>query len=88
MIEKISKNFESPRMRPALTFKKLLMSKWTAVIPQHKEKHFIVIQVYDSNSQSPLPEGYIEIESVYSKRTQIMHWTELKNTAAWIQGWN
>lgn len=75
-------------MRPTLTFKKLLMSKWTAVIPQHKEKHFIVIQVYDPNGLSPLPEGYIEIESVYSKRTQIMHWTELKNTTAWIQGWN
>ncbi len=75
-------------MRPTLTFKKLLMSKWTAVIPEHQEKHFIVIQVYDPIGQSPLPEGYIEIESVYGKRTQIMHWTELKNTTTWIQGWN
>jgi tryptophan-rich hypothetical protein len=75
-------------MRPTLTFKKLLMSKWTAVIPEHQEKHFIVIQVYDPIGQSPLPEVYIEIESVYSKRTQIMHWTELKNTTTWIQGWN
>jgi len=75
-------------MRPTLTFKKLLMSKWTAVIPEHQEKHFIVIQVYDPIGQSPLPEGYIEIESVCSKRTQIMHWTELKNTTTWIQGWN
>ena len=33
--------------RPRLNPKKLLLSKWTAVTPTSKEKHFVVIKVIE-----------------------------------------
>lgn len=64
--------------------KKLLHSKWTAVQPVNKEKHFIVTEVeFDE-------EGVVVdcvIEAVMSKRTESIDWTLLKNTDSWRQGW-
>jgi tryptophan-rich hypothetical protein len=31
--------------------------------------------------------GYVEIESVYSKATQIINWRDLQNNEVWLQGW-
>jgi tryptophan-rich hypothetical protein len=62
----------------ALSPKKLLHTKWTAVAPRNKEKHFLVTKVIE-----PLPPGSpvvsVEIEAVYSKRTRVIAWRELKN---------
>ncbi len=66
--------------------KKLLLSKWTAVHPTHKQKHFLVSKVI----LPELPEGaieYVELEAVFDKATRIILWRELKNTAIWLQGW-
>ena len=64
--------------------KKLLHSKWTAVQPVNKEKHFMVTEVeFDE-------EGAVVdcvIEAVMSKRTESIDWTVLKNTDNWRQGW-
>lgn len=66
--------------------KKLLLSKWTAVQPIAKQKHFLVSKVI-------LPEDplqaieLIEIEAVYSKETKIIVWRDLLNSDHWIQGW-
>ncbi|MBM7424196.1 TIGR02450 family Trp-rich protein [Spongiibacter marinus] len=64
--------------------KKLLLSKWTAVQPVNKEKHFMVTEVeFDE-------EGVVVdcvIEAVMSKRTESIDWTVLKNTDNWRQGW-
>ena len=64
--------------------KKLLHSKWTAVQPVNKEKHFMVTEVeFDE-------EGEVVdcvIEAVMSKRTESIDWTVLKNTDNWRQGW-
>ena len=39
-------------MKNKVLAKKLLMSKWTAVAPQKKEKHFIVSKcIYDENNK-------------------------------------
>lgn len=68
--------------------RKLLLSKWTALHPQHKEKHFIV-------SKLLIPEGdlaqtfeLIELEAIYSKRVRIIAWRELLECTVWQQGWH
>ena len=64
--------------------KKLLNTKWTAVSPLNKEKHFIITEVeYDEDAAvvSCL------IEAIVSKRTQQIHWSDLKDTQQWVQGW-
>ncbi len=66
--------------------KKLLLSKWTAVKPSHKRKHFLVSKVI----LPELPEGVIElveIEAVFDKKLQVIPWRDLKNSAIWLQGW-
>lgn len=66
--------------------KKLLLSKWTAVYPIEKQKHFLVSKVI-------LPEDpqqgieWIEIEAVFSNKTKQIRWRELSNSDHWIQGW-
>ena len=69
-----------------LSPKKLLHTKWTAVAPRNKEKHFLVTKVIE-----PLPPGSpvvsVEIEAVYSKRTRVIAWRELKNELQWRRGW-
>jgi tryptophan-rich hypothetical protein len=64
--------------------KKLLNSKWTAVVPLNKEKHFLIIEVeYDE-------EGAVMsclIEAIMSKRSIQIKWRDLKDTGQWVQGW-
>jgi tryptophan-rich hypothetical protein len=63
---------------------KLLNSKWTAVQPSNKEKHFLVTEVeFDE-------EGVVvscTIEAVMSKRLIPINWLDLKNDMHWLQGW-
>ncbi|ADZ90467.1 TIGR02450 family Trp-rich protein [Marinomonas mediterranea] len=63
---------------------KLLNSKWTAVHPQNKEKHFLVSDI-DRDE-----EGVViscTLEAVMTKSEYLLDWTELKNNAVWMQGW-
>ena len=72
--------------KPHLNPKKLLHSKWTAVKPVNKEKHFIVTKLL-------LPEDplatieFVELEAVYSNRIQLIGWRELQDYQVWQQGW-
>ena len=66
--------------------KKLLKSKWTAVTPTNKEKHFMVIKLI-APEQPTMPIEWVELEAVHSKRTQILAWHDLSDTANWLQGW-
>jgi len=70
----------------ALSPKKLLLTKWTAVTPRNKEKHFLVTKVIE-----PLPPGSpvvsIELEAVHSKRVQVIAWRELQDALQWRRGW-
>jgi len=66
--------------------KKLLLTKWTAVTPQHKDKHFLVTRVI----QPDLPDEaieWVEIEAVFSRDAQRIAWRELRDPARWRQGW-
>ena len=66
--------------------KKLLLTKWTAVKPIAKQKHFLVSRVIQPEVETD-PVEFVEIESVFSKATQIIEWRELQNDAVWRQGW-
>ena len=66
--------------------KKLLLTKWTAVKPLAKQKHFLVSRVIPPNLPTD-PLEWVEIEAAYSKATQIIPWRDLRNDDAWRQGW-
>jgi len=72
-----------------LSNKKLLLTKWTAVMPQHREKHFLVSRVHDPQlpSDQTIPKNYVELEAVLTKRRYLLIWTELKDLSRWLQGW-
>jgi len=58
--------------------KKLLLTKWTAVKPVAKQKHFLVSRVIEPE----LPNDPIESEeitAVFSKATLVIAWLELQN---------
>ena len=65
---------------------KLLLTKWTAVRPIARQKHFIVTKVIEPSE----PEGaieWIEIEAVHSRRMTRIAWRQLRDGAFWRQGW-
>ena len=66
--------------------KKLLLSKWTAVKPSHKRKHFLVSKVILPELPDA-PIEFIELEAVFDKSTQVIPWRDLKETEVWLQGW-
>lgn len=66
--------------------KKLLLSKWTAVKPSHKRKHFLVSKVILPELPDA-PIEFIELEAVFDKSTQVIPWRDLKETEIWLQGW-
>ncbi len=65
---------------------KLLLSKWTAVSPLDKKKHFLVSKLIASEPDQPLT--YVELEAIYSKRKQIVPWRDLTDMSRWQQGWH
>lgn len=66
--------------------KKLRLAKWTAVKPIAKQKHFLVNREIQPEVETD-PVEFVEIESVFSKATQIIKWCELQNDEVWRQGW-
>ena len=66
--------------------KKLLLSKWTAVQPIAKQKHFLVSKIEHPDSPDE-PIEFVEIEAVYSKKKSRIRWRDLTDDAQWIQGW-
>lgn len=71
-------------MKNKVAPKKLLHSKWTAVTPINKEKHFMITDMELDDEGNVL---YCEIEAVMSKRTQAIDWQQLKEQSLWLQGW-
>jgi tryptophan-rich hypothetical protein len=87
-----SPGFEHATLMPkpvsmrGLSPKKLLLSKWTAVQPTSKEKHFLVAKLIAP--EDPLtPVEWIEMEAVYSGRKWYMLWQDLRNESQWRRGW-
>ncbi|MEZ9232295.1 TIGR02450 family Trp-rich protein [Vibrio amylolyticus] len=68
------------RINPA----KLLNSKWTAIKPLNREKHFLISEI------SLDEEGLVTsctIEAILSKNEYPIDWHELKDANQWAQGW-
>ena len=65
--------------------KKLLLTKWTAVKPIAKQKHFLVSRVIEPELLTD-PVVSVEIEAVFSKATQVIAWRELQDDSVWRQG--
>lgn len=66
--------------------KKLRLSKWTAVKPVARQKHFLVIRVIEPEPPES-PVEWVEIEAVYSKKVRRIRWRELLDESVWRQGW-
>ena len=74
------------RSRTALSPKKLLHTKWTAVQPVDREKHFLVTQVLEPDPPGS-PVVAVQIEAVHSGRVREIGWRELRDPSRWVQGW-
>lgn len=64
--------------------RKLLNSKWTAVNPVQKEKHFQVSDlVLDENG------GVVSctLEALISRRSMLINWHDLQDESRWVFGW-
>jgi tryptophan-rich hypothetical protein len=70
----------------ALSPKKLLHTKWTAVEPRNREKHFLVTRVIEPEPPGS-PVVSVEIEAVHSQRAWIIGWRELTDCTKWRRGW-
>ena len=64
--------------------KKLLNSKWTAVTPTNKEKHFIISDI-EFDEEGIVIDCFIE--AVMSKRAMHINWQDLKDNSQWLHGW-
>ena len=64
--------------------RKLLLSKWTAAQPRNREKHFLVTQLHLNENDEVIA---VELEAVYSKRSQRLDWQALRNADQWLTGW-
>ncbi len=66
--------------------KKLLHSKWSAVDPRNREKHFVVTRVIDPRPE--LGEGpRVELEAVTSGRRVDVGLEDLDDRSVWTRGW-
>ena len=65
---------------------KLMLTKWTAVKPVAKEKHFLVSKVVEPEFNGEKFE-WIDLESVHSKVTRRIQWQELRDETQWLRGW-
>ena len=68
-----------------ISSKKLLNSKWTAVSPYNKEKHFLITELEFDEKDNVI---HCLIEAVISNRTELINWKDLMESEDWLQGWN
>jgi len=64
--------------------KKLLNSKWTALNPINKQKHFIVTEVEYDEDQNV---AHCFVQAVINKQETEIDWHDLKQADKWCQGW-
>lgn len=63
---------------------KLLLSKWTAVQPLNREKHFLVTKLLRDELETIT--GCV-LEAALTQRAQEIDWQLLKDDSRWRQGW-
>jgi tryptophan-rich hypothetical protein len=66
--------------------KKLPGSKWTAVRPVDREKHFLVVDwVRDDDGEAT---DEILLEAILTNAVHTLHWRELEDRDRWRIGWH
>ena len=68
----------------SISSEKLLLSKWTAALPQNKEKHFLVTRVIRNEQQTVV---VCVLEAVINHREYELDWRLLKDVGSWLPGW-
>ncbi|WP_409318827.1 TIGR02450 family Trp-rich protein [Pseudomonas sp. KCJK9016] len=63
---------------------KLLLSKWTAALPQNREKHFLVTELH-RDEDGVVQE--VELQAVLTRRCEQMDWHALQDDRHWRMGW-
>ncbi|MDO9214549.1 MAG: TIGR02450 family Trp-rich protein [Methylococcales bacterium] len=63
---------------------KLLLSKWTAVKPQQKERHFIVTKLIRAENEDIIA---CQLEAVINNNSYEIAWQTLKDSSCWLMGW-
>ncbi len=66
--------------------KKLLNSKWTAIKPENKEKHFNVTKVILSEDDEQVV-FYIILTAILTSKDYKIFYRDLENEDKWMQGW-
>ena len=61
-------------------------SKWTAVVPVDREKHFVVVGQRRMDAQAAEARE-LALQAVTSKRTRWVLRQELEDEAHWLRGW-
>ncbi len=72
-------------VRNPVNRKKLPNSKWTAVSPVDREKHFLVVDWVRDDDGAPTDR--LVIEAVLTQRLREIHWRELEDSRSWRVGW-
>ena len=68
-----------------VNLKKIVGSKWTAVLPENREKHFIVLDwERDENDQ---PTDRIQLEAILTGTVRLLHHKALAEQEEWLIGW-
>ena len=70
--------------RHRLNPRKLMLSKWTAVRPVNREKHFLVSEVFCDDDGVVLE---VELQAVLTHRAQRLPWQVLQDIQTWKMGW-
>jgi len=63
---------------------KLLLSKWTALKPVKKQRHFIVTRLLRSDDEKVIA---CELEAVINKNSYEIDWQQLQDSSNWVMGW-
>nr|WP_207202283.1 MULTISPECIES: TIGR02450 family Trp-rich protein [unclassified Pseudomonas] len=62
----------------------MLLSKWTAALPQNREKHFLVSELFCDEEGTVLQ---VELQAVLTRRCHRLNWQDLQNDSQWQMGW-
>jgi tryptophan-rich hypothetical protein len=68
----------------AINPEKLLLSKWTAVNPKNKEKHFLISEIIRDEQENVV---FCRIEAVLTGSIYQIKWQDLKEKSIWRLGW-
>ena len=72
-------------MKNPINLKKLPNSKWTAVTPSDREKHFLVLDWVRDDAGEPTDQ--VVLEAVLTNRLREIHWRDLEDSHSWRIGW-